>query len=103
MAALGDESIPAPSPGIARREIAGEALLVPISGDLARMQEIFVLDDVADHIWQRLDGRTPVTTIVDSLTEAFEVDRETAHRDLVAFLEALEANGLVTTAGSNDG
>jgi hypothetical protein len=91
-----DRSSPVPAPGIARRRVAGETILVPVSGDLARLQEIYVLDEVADHIWQRLDGRTPIEAIVDSLTDTFDVDRETARRDLEAFVEALSAAGLVT-------
>lgn len=99
-----DGSAPVPTSGIARRRVAGETILVPVSGDLARLQEIYVLDEVADHIWQRLDGRTPVGAIVDSLTDTFDVERDTAHRDLMAFVEALRDAGLVSEPGgdSND-
>jgi hypothetical protein len=91
----GDHLTPSPAPDIARREIAGETILVPVAGELARLQEIFVLDEVADHIWQQLDGATPIDGIVASITATFEVDAATARRDLLAFVRDLEAAGLV--------
>lgn len=102
MTGADEKSLPAQSPGVARRQIAGETILVPVSGDLARLQEIYVLDEVADHIWQRIDGRTPLDAIVFSLTESFDVDRDTARRDLLAFVQALQEVGLVSETAVAD-
>jgi len=93
MTGVDEKSAPYQSPGIARRQIAGETILVPVSGDLARLQEIYVLDEVADHIWQRIDGRTPLDAIVDSLTETFDVGRDIARRDLLAFVKRFRRSG----------
>lgn len=102
MTGIDDTSTPAPSPSVARRRIAGETILVPVSGELARMQEIFILDEVADHIWQRIDGRTTLDAIVDSLTERFDVECDTARRDLLAFVEALQEVGLINQTVADD-
>lgn len=102
MTGVDEKSLPSQSPRVARRQIAGETILVPVSGDLAHLQEIYVLDEVADHIWQRIDGRTTLDAIVDSLTETFDVDRDTARRDLLAFVQALQEVGLMSETAAAD-
>jgi hypothetical protein len=92
---------PRPIDGLKRREIAGETILVPVAGELARLQEFFVLDEVADFIWQRLDGATTFDDLVHQLVREFDVDDETARTDLLAFLADLQAAGLVRGAGSD--
>jgi hypothetical protein len=86
---------PAPIDGLKRREIAGETILVPVAGELARLQEFFVLDAVADFIWQRLDGATTIDDLVRQLVVEFDVDGDTARSDLLTFVAELEEAGLV--------
>ena len=40
------------------REIVGETLLVPISGKLANMDDMFSLNDTGAYVWGRLNGRS---------------------------------------------
>ncbi|MGD9253630.1 MAG: PqqD family protein [Holophagae bacterium] len=92
---------PLPIDGLKRREIAGETILVPVAGELARLQEFFVLDAVADFIWQRLDGKTSVNDLVTAMTSEFEVDPDVARSDLVTFVAELEDAGLIRGAGTD--
>ena len=41
---------------VVTREIAGETMLIPITSQLADMQQIFALDAVSALIWSLLDG-----------------------------------------------
>lgn len=77
------------------REIAGEGFLVPVEGDLAQMHKLFVLNEVAGHIWQLLDGCRDLAAIHHSLVEEFEVSDEEAESDLAQYVEALRGAGLV--------
>ncbi|HPE71531.1 MAG TPA: PqqD family protein [Candidatus Competibacter sp.] len=81
---------------VVTREIAGEVLLVPIHGDVADMNYLFMLNPVSAHIWQRLDGATPVSAIVESVCETFEVDPTQAEQDTSAFLDDLLSSNLLT-------
>jgi hypothetical protein len=83
---------------VVTREIAGETLLVPISNDITDMHHIFALNPVASHIWNALDGTTPVSRLVDSICDSFDVDRERAEQDLAEFLDELLESGLVREA-----
>ena len=85
---------------IVARHVAGEQLLIPVRGRLADMQRIFALDPVAEHIWSRLDGATPLAAILGSVVDTFEVDEAQARRDVLEFVTELEAAGLVEPAPS---
>ncbi len=87
---------------VVTREIAGETILVPIVGELAHLQEIFALDEVAAFIWQRLDGRQTLAEILLGVIEEFEVTRTQAEEDLQEFLNQLREARLVHPAGDGD-
>lgn len=84
------------NPDVVTREILGETLLVPISAAIADMSNIFALNDTGAFVWQRLDGEIPLGGIRDGLSEAFEVQPDTAWDDLSALVEELADAGLVS-------
>jgi hypothetical protein len=55
------------------------------------------LDGAGNDIWQMLQEPIDVGSIRDRLLEIYDVEPERCEQDLVAFLEALETEGLVTT------
>ena len=77
------------------REIAGEALLVPIRDKLADMQSIFALNPVAEYIWQQLDGEHTFEEICDGITSRFKVGKEEAESDLTEFIDRLREAKLI--------
>lgn len=80
---------------IVSRAIVGETLLVPIQGHLADMQRIFALNPVADYVWEKLDGMTPIDQIHEAILEDFDVSKSEASNDLVELLENMIAADLV--------
>ena len=80
---------------VVTRRIAGENIIVPVSGELAAMQKIFSVDSVADYIWHALDGRKRIADILEGISESFDVEPEIAEKDLVAFIQELLNEGLV--------
>jgi hypothetical protein len=80
---------------IAGREIAGESFLIPVCGTPVDMDNIFVLNPLAAFIWEKLDGKHTLETIVADIVENFEVTREQAHADAADFVGQLLQNDLV--------
>ncbi len=80
---------------IVTREILGETLLVPISTDVADMENIFALNDSGAYVWHRLDGALSLAGISDALIDAFEVSREQAWGDVQRLIEELDDAGLI--------
>jgi hypothetical protein len=81
--------------GIVTRTVAGETILVPVYGDLADIQKIFSVDPVAKFIWDLIDGNRSFTEILDCVTAEFDVQPETASKDLSEFLNTLLSTGLI--------
>ena len=81
--------------GVITREIAGETVLVPVSGQLANLQKIFYLDPVSRFIWGRLDGKKSLADICLEVETNFEVSSEQVHKDTIAFMKDLLKEGLV--------
>ena len=78
------------------RRIAGEYVLVPLVGRGADIDAIFNLNRVGAFIWERLDGRTGGSAVVEALMEHFTVDRATAEADYLRFVEQLKSIGALT-------
>lgn len=81
--------------GVATRVIADETLLVPFKGTLASLQQIFALSPVAAFVWQRIDGKTSLDSILADVLASFEVGRERAWQDLQELVGGLRGAGLV--------
>lgn len=54
------------------------------------------LNPVATFIWQQLDGKKQLKTIVDEICLEFDVDENTAKKDCVDFIQALLKEELVS-------
>jgi hypothetical protein len=81
--------------GFVSRRVAGETVIVPISGRAGDLEAIYTLNDVASRIWQALEHPMTVGQIVDLAAAEYEVVRDEAERDVLGFLEHLEARGLI--------
>ena len=77
------------------RRIADETLLIPIRGQAADLDAIYVLNDTAAFLWSQLDTTGDVAALGAVLCEAFEVSPEQAAQDVTDFLAALEESGIV--------
>jgi hypothetical protein len=77
------------------RRIAGETLILPVTGHVANLDSIYVMNDVGSRIWELLEAPTPVETIADTLSHEFDVTAERAMDDVAEFLNMLKERGLI--------
>jgi hypothetical protein len=77
------------------RRIAGETLILPVTGHVANLDSIYVMNDVGSRIWELLAAPTPVERIADTLSQEFEVTAERAIDDVAEFLGMLQERGLI--------
>ena len=71
------------------RDIAGEVILVPTGAATQQFNGMITF------IWKNLDESESSEILVDKIMDEFEVDRETATRDVIGFVSALYERGLV--------
>ena len=81
----------AKSSAIASRMLGGEMMIMS-----AVDSTFFTLNPVASVIWQAADGCTPLSEIVARhVCPEFEVDPETAYRDVERFVAGLSSYGIL--------
>ena len=82
------------SSAIAARVLDGQMMIMS-----AVDSTFFTLNETATLIWQAADGITPLSRIVaDTVCAEYEVDVETAQRDVGHFVEELSRHGILVTS-----
>jgi len=82
-------------PSVVYREIAGEAILVPIRRNISDMESIYTLDEVGADIWDLIDGERTAGDIQDLLLGEYDVDAEVVSKDLAEFIQQLLSIGAI--------
>lgn len=81
------DSVVSHSPDIVTRKTGNEYVLVPLANNIADMNRLFTLNESGAFIWELIDGKKNLREIVERFTEEFDIESETATRDVLAFME----------------
>ena len=73
------------------REVWNELIVVPLSANVAQMNELFTLNETAKVIWENLNEGADMSALIQTITDTFDIDRHTAEKDIAVFLQTLEA------------
>ncbi|SFV90142.1 hypothetical protein MNB_SV-4-1258 [hydrothermal vent metagenome] len=74
------------------QEVDGEMVLLDMQSE-----NYFGMDAVGTSIWQALkEEGGEIANVLERLSQMYDADRQTLQKDLLAFVENLEKNGLVT-------
>ena len=73
------------------REMGNELILVPLAGNVAKMNEMFTMNETGKFIWENIQENTTTDDIVNLLTQNFDIDETTARRDTENFVERIFA------------
>ncbi|MGB4415651.1 MAG: PqqD family protein [Paludibacter sp.] len=73
------------------REVGDELIIVPLSGNVAQMNELFTLNETAKVIWENLREDTSFEDLQRLITETFDIDAQTAAKDIDSFLIRLDS------------
>ena len=72
-----------------KREVGGEAFLVPLGKTVYDSNGLFVLTELGAFIWDLLPEAETEEEILRKILSEYEVDEATAGKDLAVFLEKL--------------
>lgn len=72
------------------QEIDGEMVLLDMNSE-----NYFGLDEVGTDIWQAMEEKKVIQDIYETLLEEYDVEEEVLKKDIVNFIEQLEASGLI--------
>src|SRR6267378_8560740 len=79
------------------RQIAGETLIVPVTGHVMDLESIYVLNPVGSRIWELLRSPTTAERIAGIVAGEFAVAPQDAADDVAEFLGSLNTRGLIQT------
>jgi len=74
----------------AARQVADELVIVPLSGNVAQMNELFTLNETGKFIWEKVTEVENNEQLSELMTQAFEIDKQTALRDIETFLSQID-------------
>lgn len=72
-----------------KREVGGEAFLVPLGKTVYESNGLFALTELGSFIWDLLPEAESEQEILTQILEAYEVEESIAKSDLEAFLNKL--------------
>lgn len=81
--------------GFILREVAGSYLVVAVGNAVKEFGGIVNLNETGAFLWRLLEKSSTEPEMVDALLNEYEVDRETAEKDVRAFVEKLTEAKLV--------
>jgi hypothetical protein len=78
------------SPGYILRPFLDECLVIPVGIPQGAERKVSILNPVGEFIWKQLEGEAKTfSELLEAVLEEFEIDSETASRDITDFLEEL--------------
>jgi hypothetical protein len=77
------------------RNVAGDNVLLPGVGATLDLNGLFVLTDTAAFIWNILPDVKDENEILEKMLEEYEIDEETARKDITGFLGRLRDFGII--------
>ena len=84
-----------------KRNIAGEIVLVPAGQTAEDFNGMITLTESGDFIWEHLEEARDFNHLVELILEEYDIDKETAAQDALAFLMQLLQAGMIQPSGIN--
>lgn len=72
------------------REVGNELILVPLTTNIAHMNEMFVINEVGKLIWESISDSSDIESLTAAVLDHFDVDENVARKDVEVFLMRLE-------------
>ena len=80
--------------GFLLRQVAGQTVVLPVSGDLD-LNMMITLNDTGAFLWERLQNETDEVALVAALLDEYDVDEATAKNSVADFVKKLNDNGFL--------
>lgn len=82
-------------PGYILREVMNVFVVLGIGSETYMPNQIMSLNETGAFLWNSLKSETTEEVLVEQMIREYEVDKETAAKDVDAFLSQLRENGLI--------
>ena len=77
------------------REVADTQVLVPLGQAMVNFPGLVTLNGTGVFIWQQLEQEQTIETLTQAMMDHYAVDKETAEKDVAAFVSKLIPIGAI--------
>lgn len=81
--------------GFAKREIAGSNIVVPVGKQSTQFNGMITLNESASFFWDCFCRDISIDDAVKMVTDEYDVDAETAKKDITNFINMLKEHNLI--------
>lgn len=81
--------------GFILREVADSYVVVAVGDKLREFNSIINLNETGAFLWRILEKETTEQELIEKLLEEYDVDRETAEKDIKDFIQKIQEAGLL--------
>ena len=81
--------------GFVLRKVVDEQILMPVGDNIGQFNGTVLMNDVSAFVWEKLQEPVTKEELLQAVLSEFEVDEETASRDLDEFLEKFAGLGII--------
>ncbi len=81
--------------GFAKRKIANSNIVVPVGSTTKDFNGMITLNDSGSFFWDCMINETTEDEVIKKVLEEYDIDEETAKRDIEKFIKMLEDNKLL--------
>ena len=81
-----------PSEDVVAREVQGEFIIIPVTSGISDADSedaLFTLNETGKAVWDKLDGKKSLKTVVEELSLGFEAPEEKIKEDVLGLAEEL--------------
>lgn len=78
-----------------KRQIAGDAFLVPLGKEVYDSNGLFFLNEVGEFIWDRLEQAQSQEDILKAILDEYDVEESVAQKDVNDFFEKLRTMDII--------
>lgn len=81
--------------GFILREVAGSCVVIGIGGDSVDFDGMINVNDTGAFLWKKLTEGSDEASLVRAMLDEYDVDEETAKKDIAEFVELLRSEKLI--------
>lgn len=81
--------------GFILRQVAGNYIVVAIGDEAVNFNAMITLNDTGAFLWEKLQNETTKEELLNILLGEYDIDKETATKDLEDFIKQLEDGKLL--------
>lgn len=81
--------------GFILRKVGGQNVVVAVGKASLEFNGIIRLNDTGKFLWEQMKGDVTEEQLLDAMLTAYDIDRETAEKDISAFIDKLKGADLL--------